>query len=63
MNCKLRKKYVTKNMKEVCHLDSNHLVQALSSSLNVQTSRFLHQLLGTLGINQRARGGASKTKC
>ena len=34
----LRKKYMTKNMREVCQLDSNPLIEALSSSLNVQTS-------------------------
>jgi hypothetical protein len=37
----LRKKYMTKNMREVCQLDSNTVVQALSSALNVQTSRIL----------------------
>jgi hypothetical protein len=37
----LRKKYMTKNMREVCQLDSNAMVQALSSPLNVQTLRFL----------------------
>ena len=37
----LRKKYTTKNMREVCQLDSNPLIQAVSSSLNVLTSRFL----------------------
>jgi hypothetical protein len=39
--CKHRKKFMTDHMKEVCQLDSNPLMQALSSSLNVQTSRFL----------------------
>jgi hypothetical protein len=34
------KKYVTKNMKEVCQLDSNPLIQALSTSLTVLTSIF-----------------------
>jgi len=36
--CKLRKKYVTKKMKEVCQLDSNPLIQALSSYLTVPNS-------------------------
>jgi len=39
--CKLRKKYVTKKMKEVCQFDCNTLIQALSSSLTVLTSVFL----------------------
>jgi hypothetical protein len=39
--CKHRKKFMTNHMKEVCKLDSNPRMQALSSSLNVQTSRFL----------------------
>ena len=43
--CKLRKKYMTKNTKEVCQLDSNPLIQVVSSSLNVQTSRFLALLV------------------
>ena len=37
----LRKEYMKKNMREVCQLDSNPLVQAVSSSFNVKTSRFL----------------------
>jgi len=36
---------VTKNMKEVCQSDSNPLVQAVTSSLNVQTSRFLASVI------------------
>ena len=36
-----RKKYMTKNVREVSQLNGNLLIQALSSSLNVQTSRFL----------------------
>jgi len=39
--CKLRKKYRSKKLKEVCQLDSNPLIHSLSSSLNVDTSRFL----------------------
>ena len=54
--CKLRKKYMTKNMKEVCQLDSNPLIQALSSSSSVPTSMFLASFLGTLSISQKAGG-------
>lgn len=43
--CKLRKKYMTWNMKEVCQLDSFPLIQAVSSFLNVQTSRFLASVI------------------
>jgi hypothetical protein len=43
--CKLRKKYMTKNLKEVCHLASNRLIKSLSSSLNVHTSRFLSSII------------------
>jgi hypothetical protein len=39
--CKLRKKYMTKNLIEVCHVDSNPLIRSLMSSLNVQTVGFL----------------------
>ena len=52
--CKLRKKYMTKKMKEVCQLDSNRLIQALSSSLNIQTSRFLASVVGN--SRHEARG-------
>jgi len=38
--CKLRKMCRAKKLKEVCQLDSNPLIQSLSSSLNVDTSRF-----------------------
>ena len=43
--CKLRKKYMRKNAKEVCQLASNQLIQSLSSSLNVETSRFLSSVI------------------
>jgi hypothetical protein len=36
-----RKKYMTKNVKEVCQFDGNPLIQCLSSSLNPDSSRFL----------------------
>jgi len=39
--CKLRKKNMTKDMKEVCKLDSNPLIQALLPSFTVPTSTFL----------------------
>jgi len=32
---------MAKKLKEVCELDSNRLIQSLSSSLNVVASRFL----------------------
>ena len=43
--CKLRKKYRAKKLKEVCQLDSNPLIQSLSSSLKVDTSRFLASIV------------------
>jgi hypothetical protein len=50
----LRKKYMTKNMREVCQLYSNPKAQALSSSLNVQTSRCLPSVVRH--IRHEARG-------
>jgi hypothetical protein len=41
----LRKKYMTKNVKEVCQLDINPLIQSLSSSLNPDSSRFLTSIV------------------
>ena len=38
--CKLRKMYKAKKLNEICMLDSNPLIQSLSFSLNVVTSRF-----------------------
>jgi len=35
--CKLRKMYRAKKLKEFCQLDSNPLIQSLSSYLNVDT--------------------------
>jgi len=43
--CKLRKKYRAKKLKEVCQLDSNRLIQSLSSSLNEDTSTFLASIV------------------
>jgi hypothetical protein len=53
--CKLRKKYMTKNVREVCQFNGNPLIQALSSSLNVQTSLFWHPLLGTVAMKPEGR--------
>ena len=39
--CKLRKDYSAKKLKEVCQLDTIPLIQSLSSSLNLDTSRSL----------------------
>jgi hypothetical protein len=36
---------MTKNLKEVCQLASSKLIQSLSSSLNVETSRFLFSVI------------------
>ena len=43
--CELRKKYRAKKLKEVCQLDSDPLIQSLSSSLNVDSSRFLTSIV------------------
>jgi len=38
---KLRKSYKTKELKEICRLVDNRLIQSLSASLNAENSRFL----------------------
>ena len=38
---KLKKKYRTKELKEICRLVGSPLIQSLSASLNAETSRFL----------------------
>jgi len=50
-------------MKDIWQLDSFPLIQTLSSSFNIQTSDFWHQLLGKVGISQMAGDGASITEC
>ena len=57
-----RKKYTTKNLKEVCHLGSNHLIQSLRSSLNVETSRFFSSVIRN-SQSQRAGGEVTKKIC
>ena len=53
---------MTKNLKEVCHLDNNPLIQTLSS-LNVLSSRVLATAVRNVGISQWVGGGASKKRC
>jgi len=60
--CKLRKKYVTKKMKEVCQLDSNPLIQALSSSLTVPTSEFLASFFRNIRHKPKRRRWSLKEK-
>lgn len=43
--CKFRKKYRLNKLTEVCQLDSNALVQSLSSALNLDTSGFLASII------------------
>ena len=56
---KLRKKYRTKELKEICRLVGSPLIQSLSASLNAETSRFLPSVLGT-GL--RAGGGVARKR-
>ena len=60
--CKLRKKYRAKKLKEVCQLDSNRLIQSLSSSLNVDTSRFLASIVRNSKQESKVRRWSYKEK-
>jgi len=60
--CKLRKKYRAKKLKEVCQLDSNPLIQSLSSSLNVDTSRFLATIFRNSKHDPKCRSWSYKEK-
>ena len=60
--CKLRKKYRAKKLKEVCQLDSNPLIQSLSSSLNVDTSRFLASVVRNSKHEPKGRRCSYKEK-
>ena len=53
--CKLRKKYKTKKMEEVCHLERNPLIRTLSSSLNVHTSVLLSSFLRNVKHKPKGR--------
>jgi len=53
---------MTKNMREVCLLDGNSLIQTLSSPLNLQTSDFWCTLLGTVGMKLGGRRYSFKDK-
>jgi len=60
--CKLRKKYRTMKLKEVCQLESNPLIQSLSSSLNVGTSRFLLSIVRNNKYEPKGRRWSCKEK-
>ena len=60
--CKLRKKYRAKKLKEVCQLDSDPLIQSLSSSLNVDTSRFLASVVRNSKHEPKGRRWSYKEK-
>jgi len=60
--CKIRKKYRAKKPKEVCQLDSNPLIQSLSSSLNVDTSRFLASVVRNSKHKPKGRRWSYKEK-
>jgi hypothetical protein len=44
--CKLRKKYRARNLKDLCDVDSDPLMQDISNSLNVEAVRLLAQAKG-----------------
>jgi hypothetical protein len=53
---------VAKNVKEVCQLDTNPLIQPLSSSLNPGVSTFLASVVSnTVCTSLRAGGRAMET--
>ena len=49
-------------MKEVCQLDSNPLIQSLSSSLNLDTSRFLASIVRNSKHEPKGRRWSFKEK-
>ena len=54
---------MTKNLQEVCHVDSNPLIQFLSSSLDVQTAGFLATVFRNSRHKPEGRSGVSKKRC
>jgi hypothetical protein len=61
--CKLRKKYKREKVKKLCDVDSDPLMQSLSSSFSLLAADFWQQFLGTVGRDLGAGGGILKTKC
>ena len=59
--CKLRKKYRAKNLK-VCQLDSNPLIQSLSSALNMDSLRFLASIVRNSNHEPKGRRWSYKEK-
>ena len=60
--CKLRKKYRAKKLEEVCQLEINPLIHSLSSSLNVDTSRFLSSIVRNSKHEPKGRRWSFKEK-
>ena len=60
--CKLRKKYRAKKLEEVCQLEIDPLIQSLSSSLNVETSRFLLSIVRNSKHELKGRRWSFKEK-
>jgi len=59
--CKLRKKYRAKKLKDVCQMDSNPLIQSLSS-LNVDSSRILASIVRNSKHESKGRKWSYKEK-
>jgi hypothetical protein len=54
-----QKEVQIKKLKEVFQLESNPLIQSVSSYLKIYISRFWHKLLGIFSMNLRAGVGAT----
>jgi len=52
MACKMRKKYMAMNQKEVCQLDSNLLIWSVYLLIMYRLKDFWEQLLETVGISR-----------
>jgi hypothetical protein len=60
--CKLRKKYRSRKLKDLCDVDSDPLMQEISNSLNAEAVRSLAAFLGIVDTSQGKGGRILKKK-
>jgi hypothetical protein len=61
--CKLKRKCKAKKLENIYGLDSDPVMEKLSSSLSVEAARLLAAVIRNSRQNPREGGGLLKTKC
>ena len=60
--CKLRSKYISRKLKDLCDVDSDPLVHEISNSLNVEAVRLLSAFIRNSRCKPGEGGGVCKKK-